>query len=258
MRKGAKTIVILGLSAAVFWGLFVSCSSEGGRRTENKPGQTQTKTDSGHAATTDYLKGKVIQTMDSGGYTYVLLDRGDSQIWVAMPETKVSIGDDLLLDPGIEMKGFTSNTLKRTFDRIVFSSGIISGGHSQGALAAEDGAVHHVLLEKKDVRIERAKGPNSYTIAEIYRTKAEINGKQAVVRGVVVKVSTGIMGKNWVHIQDGSGTQEKGDFDLVVTSQDLPAVGDVVTASGILHSDRDFGAGYRCSAIMEDATIRKD
>jgi hypothetical protein len=73
----------------------------------------------------------------------------------------------------------------------------------------------------------------------------------------VVKINTGIMGKNWVHIQDGTGDPKEGAHNLVATSQDEPAVGDVVTVTGTLARDRDFGGGYRYTAIIEDAKITK-
>jgi len=77
------------------------------------------------------------------------------------------------------------------------------------------------------------------------------------VRGKVAKVSAGIMGKNWIHLQDGSGNQKKGTHNLVVTSQDLPAVGDVVTMGGTFYKDKDFGSGYRYDVIVEEAVIKK-
>jgi hypothetical protein len=76
------------------------------------------------------------------------------------------------------------------------------------------------------------------------------------VRGKIVKVSKGIMGKNWAHLRDGSGDAGKGTNNLVVTSQDDPKVGDVVTARGTLYKDKDFGAGYLYKVIVEEATVR--
>ena len=72
-----------------------------------------------------------------------------------------------------------------------------------------------------------------------------------------MKVSSGIMGKNWLHIQDGSGNQKDGNNDLVITSNDLAAVGDLVTISGTLYKDKDFGSGYKYDVIVEQASIKK-
>ena len=104
--------------------------------------------------------------------------------------------------------------------------------------------------------VEKAKGPDSHTVAEIYKKSAELDKKKVVVRGRVTKVSAGIMGKNWVHLQDGSGDASSGTNDLVATSQDLPSVGNVVTARGTLYKDKDFGSGYKYKAIVEEATFK--
>jgi hypothetical protein len=77
------------------------------------------------------------------------------------------------------------------------------------------------------------------------------------VRGKVVKYNEGILGKNWLHLRDGSGTAGKDD-DLAVTTQGKAAVGDVVVVRGPLHLDRDFGAGYAYALIVEDAEVGKE
>jgi hypothetical protein len=64
------------------------------------------------------------------------------------------------------------------------------------------------------------------------------------------------MGKNWVHLRDGSGTAGK-DNDITVTTGDRVAVGDVVTAKGTVRVDKDFGAGYAYPVIVEDAKLSK-
>jgi hypothetical protein len=71
------------------------------------------------------LSGKVAETMDSGGYTYVFLENSGQKTWVAMPQTKVKVGQQVTCQPGFEMKNFTSKTLKRTFASIIFSAGLL-------------------------------------------------------------------------------------------------------------------------------------
>ncbi len=69
------------------------------------------------------ISGKVVETMDSGGYTYALLEEGGKKTWVAVPQMKISKGQKISFLPGIEMVNFESKTLKRKFDKIVFSGG---------------------------------------------------------------------------------------------------------------------------------------
>jgi len=71
------------------------------------------------------LSGKVAETMNSGGYTYVLLENNGKKTWVALPDTKLKVGQQITCQPGMEMQNFTSKTLKRTFNSIIFSSGVM-------------------------------------------------------------------------------------------------------------------------------------
>ena len=73
------------------------------------------------------------------------------------------------------------------------------------------------------------------------------------MRGKVVKFSANIMGKNWVHLQDGTG--ESGINDLTVTTSAVVNKGDTVLVSGVLVIDKDFGYGYSYDVIIEDAEV---
>ena len=75
---------------------------------------------------TSSLSGKVVETMDSGKYTYVCLEKNKKKTWVAVYKMKVVVGQDISFKPGIEMVNFESKTLKRTFDKIYFSGGPIN------------------------------------------------------------------------------------------------------------------------------------
>ena len=222
------------------------------------------------------IHGKILETMDSGGYTYVLLDTGSEKLWVATSLMKVKVGQIVDLSPGIEMAGFTSNTLKRTFDRIIFSSGKVGapgGGMAKAGMKKkcvpgscpmpsdkEAIKMPHSgtpALEKAAVTsVEKAGGENAFTISELYARKDKLDGKKVRIRGKVVKVSQNIMKRNWVHLQDGTGDAGKGTYDLTTTSENAPKVGAVVVAEGILHQNKDFGAGYRYEVILEETTYQ--
>jgi hypothetical protein len=199
------------------------------------------------------LSGKVVETMDSGGYTYVNLQKNGKKIWVAVPQMKVTVGQEISFAPGMVMNEFKSNSLNRTFDAIVFSSGV-AGQESKASVPKPSEGKQ---TETKKVKVEKSSGPNAYTVAELHEKSAALDKKNIVVKGQVVKVSQGIMGKNWVHIQDGSGDSSKGSNNIVATTQDLPSVGDVVTAKGTLYKDKDFGSGYKYAVIVEEASIKK-
>lgn len=96
---------------------------------------------------------------------------------------------------------------------------------------------------------------NLKTVAAIYKDKTALAGKTISAQGKVVKVNNGIMGRNFVHVQDGSGDAKAGTNNLVVTSKQTAAVGDQVTISGLVVINRDFGSGYSYPLLIEEATV---
>jgi len=95
--------------------------------------------------------------------------------------------------------------------------------------------------------------PAKKTVEALYLEKTALSGKQVQFKGKVVKVTNGVMNKNFLHIQDGSGS--KGTNDITVTSKDTANIGDEVVVTGIVATDRDFGAGYTYPLLVEEATI---
>ena len=91
------------------------------------------------------------------------------------------------------------------------------------------------------------------TIAALYQEKAALAGKLVRVQGKVVKTNNDIMGRNFVHVQDGTGA--KGSDDLTVTSKQTAKVGDQVTVTGRVAVNKDFGSGYSYPLLVEEASI---
>jgi len=206
------------------------------------------------------LSGNIVETMNSGGYTYILLEKDGEKSWVAVTEIDVAVGQKISLQPGLEMTNFTSKTLNRTFDSIIFSAGPVShqGGTSESSEPMGLGSKGTVVTPDEPVTVKKASGPNVYTVSELYSKSKRLDKKNVSVRGKVMKVSLGIMGKNWLHIQDGTGEQKNNTHDLVVTTQDQPSVDDIVKINGILYRDKDFGSGYKYEVIVEEAQIIKE
>jgi hypothetical protein len=201
------------------------------------------------------FSGKVVETMNSAGYTYINLQKDDRQAWVAVPAMEVEVGQEITLYPGAAMKNHKSATLDRTFETIIFSPGPVKESTSV-ARTDPHGGMKDFASEVKE-KIEKASGPNGYTVAELYEKKGSLDRKSVVVRAKVVKISPDIMQKNWVHIQDGSGDPGKGSHDIIALTTDLPSVGDIITVSGTLVNDKEIGGGYSFDVIIEDAEISK-
>lgn len=204
---------------------------------------------------TEPHKGKVLQTINSGGYTYVeLRKKSGEKVWLAVPATEIAIGSQQTFNPGMVMHGFESKTLKRVFDEIIFTDPVAAAkGKDKKDLSGKSPGSRGTVSPDVKVKVKKATGKNAYTVAELFKNKAKLNKKKVVVRGKVVKVSSNIMSKNWIHLRDGSGSHATGDFNLVVTSKSIPAEGEVVLVNGTLYKDKDFGGGYKYEVIVEDA-----
>lgn len=204
------------------------------------------------------LSGEVLETRSVDTYTYLRLKTTSGEIWAAVPAAAVSKGAQVTIGRPMIMENFESRTLKKTFDKIAF--GVLEAPNAAGSPAhggkpaakADTGAG-----AIKVAKVARATGPNAKTVAEVVSGKTALKDKSVVVRGQVVKVNAGILGKNWVHLRDGSGSAADGSDDILVTTQDTTAVGDIVSASGTVRTDVNVGAGYTYAVIIEGASLRK-
>jgi hypothetical protein len=96
------------------------------------------------------------------------------------------------------------------------------------------------------------------TIAELWQRRSEMEGQTVSIRGTVVKYNGGILGRNWLHIQDGSGDAAAGDHDLTVTSNAAAEVGQVLTISGVVTLNQDFGSGYAYELMLTEASLTNE
>ncbi len=201
------------------------------------------------------VKGVVLETMNAGGYTYLRLKTRDGETWAAINQAVLSKGAEVAIENAMEMHDFESKTLKKTFPNIVF------GTLASAATAAADmemAAAHSSVAKAGDVdavNVPKAVGANALTIAEIIAQSAALNDKPVLVRGKVVKYNPMILGRNWIHLRDGSGTAADNTNDLLVTSTNPAKLGDVVTVNGVVRVNQDFGAGYVYKVLIEEATI---
>ena len=109
--------------------------------------------------------------------------------------------------------------------------------------------------DKADVDLSGiAKADGGKTVEEVYKEKDTLANGKVVVRGKVVKVNPDIMGKNWLHVRDGSGAEGTNDL-TVTTAGAVPAVGDTVLVKGLVSLNKDLGMGYVYDVIVEDAEV---
>lgn len=228
--------LILGLS--VFF--FFSCSSE---KEESKP------------VTQQQIPGirtvKVLESMDASNYTYIKVQENENEFWIAVPQIEVRKGETLFFSKSMEMKNFKSETLERTFESILFVDDIRKEAESTQIVQP-----HPIPTTAKEEQIKIAKASDGKSIGEIFGQLSKLNGKIIKVRGKVVKFNPDILGTNWIHIQDG--TEYQNEYDLLITSDTVVRVGQIITAEGKLITNKDFGSGYSYKALIENANIKTE
>jgi len=200
------------------------------------------------AQASDKLAGKVLETMNSGGYTYVKISDDGKDQWVAVPQMLIHKGDEAEFMPGMEMGKYSSPTLGRSFENIIFSGGVKSLKRMVGAGRDSSSANDEKLT------LPKLAGPDSRNIAEIYSQKATLKDKKVVVQGKIIKLSK-YAGLIWIRIIDGTGSRKRGNHKLVVTCKETTAKkGDIVKVSGVVHVEKSVGA-LIYEVIVEDAQV---
>lgn len=243
--------------------------------------------DSSVAFATDQVKtgmvtGTILETVNASGYTYMLVENSMSKDWVAVPASEVEVGESVTYVQGMTMNKFFSKTLDRTFDAVIFSEGIInakaakpqvesdtSNNSFADAVKKEDGVVADPALAenpngstgavttKREIVVEKAVGDNGYTVAEIFEQAQKLDKKTVRVSGKVIKINMNIMGKHWIHLQDGTGNPMKNSHDLVITTLEPVEEDSIIILEGVVAADKDFGAGYSYVVLLEDGKVVK-
>jgi hypothetical protein len=220
------------------------------------------------------VTGVVEETLDASDYTYMRLKTAQGEIWAAITKTAVKTGEQVTVVNAMPMDGFESRTLNRTFDRIVFgtlaepgataAAAPLASGHepSELARAREQMAAQHASAaagpaDVGKIDVKKAEGPDGKTVAEIFAARSTLKGKNVAVRGKVVKYTPGVMGKNWIHLRDGSGSRGSKNDDITITTMEATAVGEIVLARGAVLLDVDLGSGYAYPVLIENATLSK-
>ncbi len=233
----------------------------------NHPPVDQTPAGAVHPAraSANELVGTVTETMDASSYTYVKVDAGTRSAWAAAPRFPVQVGDRVSIPTHSPMQNYRSDSLGRTFPLVYFAEQIrVASKNKPGAVAglrgsSGDRTTPHPSPSRAtaapELAFEGISPPEGgVAVAEVFERAGALNGKTITIRGRVMKYSPRIMGTNWLHLQDGTSSAD-GRNDLVVTTNDPAAEGDIVLVRGALTLDRDFGHGYVYEVIVEGARV---
>ena len=194
---------------------------------------------------------KVVDKIEVKNYNYLQVSENKEEYWIAVPTMPIEVGETVYFSKYTVMSDFKSSNIDRSFDEILFVEDA-----RKSPTPNEMRKIHTdaLTLDKEKVKVEPV--ADGKTIEQIFAQKSSLKGEMVKVRGKVVKFNKQIMKRNWIHIQDGTGSEN--DYDLVLTSNDEAKVGDIITAEGKLAVDKDFGSGYFFPVIIEEAKIEKN
>ncbi|MCA0388101.1 MAG: DNA-binding protein [Bacteroidetes bacterium] len=240
-----KTILALVTIAFIFAGC-------GGKETPKTPANSK------EAVPVAVRGGEILEIIQTSAYTYMRVKEESGEIWIAVQKVDAKVGENLYFTQSMEMKNFEGKEAGKTFESILFVNDPAKDKASFGGqvgnateLPADFKHPEKETAPQEAVKVEKA--PGGVTVAEVFSKKNELKNKSVKLRGKVMKVNAGIMNTNWIHIQDGTAAGK--EYDLTITSGEVPEVGQTVLIEGKVSVDKDFGAGYKYDVIIEEAKI---
>jgi hypothetical protein len=290
------TVLVGAAGAALLAAVPIGQANDAAPAVSGSPAAAPAPATGGGDTAANVISGPVLERLDVEKYTYLRLGTGNpGGTWAAVASAKVNVGDTVRIADAQLMTNFVSASLKRTFDAIYFgqlddgrgpsagavqpgtsladdphagipgapSLGAWRGGNAQTPQGVENphaaGNPHGTPSPAASVVVEnvrKAEGPTGRTVSEVHAQRTALKGQTVRVRGVVVKVVTGVLGRSFLRVRDGS---EGGEVkDLLVTTEATPAVGARVLAEGKVTIDKDYGAGYVYSVLIEDAVLKTE
>ena len=191
----------------------------------------------------------VEEVLPTEKYVYLRVQEGSENYWLATSKMEIIVGDTYYFRNGLLKTNFESKEYDRTFGKLFLVSTLVAENHGQGE-----------QVPKKDIDMHGGKDQtitpvttdiSTMSIAKLVENRARLAGQKVKIRGKCTKVNAKIMGRNWIHLKDGS----MDSYDLVVTSDTEIPVGHLVTFEGTVALSKDFGSGYYYDLLVEKATI---
>jgi GW (Gly-Tryp) dipeptide domain len=186
----------------------------------------------------------IVEVLPTVKYVYLKVKEGNEVFWIATNKMPVTIGGTYFYRGGLLKTNFESKEHNRVFDTMYLVSSLVESDHSHQINPGDSKTSPPVSSKEVEVK-------GSVKIADLVANPKKYAGKTIQISGRCVKVNPNIMGRNWVHLQDGS----KDEYDLVITCDTQIPVGHTITMTGKVVLDKDFGAGYQYAILLEDGKL---
>lgn len=192
---------------------------------------------------------KALESLPTEKYVYVRVEEDGEEYWIATMNQPIEIGKTYYFKEGLLKVNFESKEYNRIFEKLYLVSSIVAENHgnqSGGMVNPTSKEPTQPINVEKPIKVE-----GSISIAELVSNKSKYAGKEVQISGICTKVNPNIMGRNWIHIEDGT----MDEFDMVITTDIMVPEGSVVTMKGMVATNLDFGAGYRYDLLIENAVL---
>jgi len=205
-------------------------------------------------ATTSTVREVLIkEVLNTEKYSYLRVDEQGKEFWVAISKREIKQGGIYQYKGGLLKKNFFSREFNRVFETVYLVSNIWEKTERPSSALEEATARINGGQSLPNLEVEKIQPTEgAISLAELFANKESYQGKLVKITGKCIKINPMIMGRNWVHIQDGSGK----NLELTVTTAEVLRLGDIVSVAGTITLDKDFGAGYRYDIIMEKAVLQ--
>lgn len=197
-------------------------------------------------------KGEIQNVLKAGTYTYVEVKGKKATLWAATSRKDVKKGMKVEFSKDMPMKNFKSKSLKRTFKTVYFVSDLFDEGKASSYKKSSTGvkaATKNRGTYRRKIKVGSIKKAD-FTVLDVWNKRTTLSGKEISLRAKVVKVTPQVMKKNWIHVQDGTGTDKF--YDLVLTTDQNAKVGDIILIKGKVTTNKDFGFGYFYKLLIEN------
>lgn len=194
-------------------------------------------------------QGVVLERLDAGVYSYLHIQDASKKYWIAVNKVELPDGAQVRFKEELRAKNFDSKALNRSFDEIIFASGL----EYRTQLAASS----QLAFISQIVAASPYKQKDTMSIKQAFDERAKLAGNSITIRAKVVKISKNILDRNWIHMQDGTAIDGSVGRIVFTSKESDIQVGDILRATGIVAVDKDFGSGYVYKMIVEQAEFQK-
>lgn len=196
----------------------------------------------------------ILEILQASNYSYLFVSEDEREYWLATLKDEFAIGEEYYYTKALHKTNFKSKEHNRVFNELYLVSKLMPASHAQNTAVHQHGENCNHGAEGQDLNeipFNAEAAPVSVRISDLVANPQSYMNSYVIVSGQCSKVNNAIMDRNWVHIKDGS----LDSYDLIVTTQESIIKGQELRLKARIALNKDFGAGYSYSLILEEGEL---